>query len=528
MKKADENQYSEMSSDDLIRVVTEKDQLIFSLKNEVFILKEMLFGRKKERYKSDPEGMKPLFDEAESESENDEDSDTDCDHKDEVSSESEPKKTKKRGKRKPLPEWIQRVRREYDLSEEEKICPEHGKPMAKIGEDITEKLEIIPARVRVIQHVSFKYKCPCCDEGGFRQAKRDPDPIPKSFASSGLLAQIVVSKYEDALPLYRQEKIFARYQIDLNRTTMARWMIQCARLARPLYNLMHEQLLETEVIHADETVVQVLREENRRPEQKSYMWTMARHTWWDPIILFMYFNNRGSRAARDFLNEYQGTVMADGYKVYLSASRKSGFKLAGCWAHCRRKFWLAEKSAKKTEKAGKNLLASRALRFIRQIYATEKQARGKPPDKILELRGRLSKPVLAEFKQWLEEQKLVVFPSSLTGKAIDYALNQWDQLRLFLCDGRIPADNNYMESHIRPFVIGRNNWLFSDSPGGAESSAILYSLIESAKANGLDPHSYLSLIFKELPKAAAPLDFEKLLPHTVAGHYEVKPIFQKR
>ena len=485
MKKADENQYSEMSSDDLIRVVTEKDQLIFSLKNEVFILKEMLFGRKKERYKSDPEGMKPLFDEAESESENDEDSDTDCDHKDEVSSESEPKKTKKRGKRKPLPEWIQRVRREYDLSEEEKICPEHGKPMAKIGEDITEKLEIIPARVRVIEHVSFKYKCPCCDEGGFRQAKRDPDPIPKSFASSGPLAQIAVSKYEDARPLYRQEKIFARYQIDLNRTTMARWMIQCARLARPLYNLMHEQLLETEVIHANETVVQVLREENRRPEQ-------------------------------------------NGYKVYLSASRKSGFKLAGCWAHCRRKFWLAEKSAKKMEKAGKNLPASRALRFIRQIYATEKQARGKPPDKILELRDRLSKPVLAEFKQWLEEQKLVVFPSSLTGKAIDYALNQWDQLRLFLCDGRIPADNNYMESHIRPFVIGRNNWLFSDSPGGAESSAILYSLIESAKAGGLDPHSYLSLIFKELPKAAAPLDFEKLLPHTVAGHYEVKPIFQKR
>ena len=207
------SKYELLSAADLIKELTDRDSLIVMLRNEVYLLKDYLFSSKKERFKPDPEGMVPLFDEAE----NTADQSKESHEVQEESADISAYKRKKRGKRQILPQWIQRIRKEYDLTDEEKICRIHNSALEKIGEDISEKLEIIPASVRVLQHVTFKYKCPCCEEGGFKQAVREPDPIPKSFASAGLLAQIAVAKYEDALPLYRQEKILGRYGIDLDR-----------------------------------------------------------------------------------------------------------------------------------------------------------------------------------------------------------------------------------------------------------------------------------------------------------------------
>ncbi len=518
--EAIKTKYETYSKEDLLDVISK-------LIADNALLRTMLFSAKKERTKEDPIGIPPLFNEVESESQAEESSASSneelspSDTEDAKNPDDKPKKGNTiRGKRKPLPPELPRVRQEFDLSEEDKICKIHNQPLIKIGEDIVEKLEIIPAKVQVVQQVTFKYKSPCCEKN-FYSATKDPDPIPKSFASPSLLAYIATAKFVDGLPLYRQERIFERFSIDLNRTTAARWMIKMGELVQPLINLMHEDLMDSPVIHGDETEVQVLKEPDRAAESKSYMWCLARQSD-QPIILFRYYTNRSKKAVEDLLAEFKGVLICDGYKAYNCLLIMTCCILAGCLAHVRRKFWQAEKIAKKEAKKGTEITASKAIAFIKKIYAIESEVKGKPPDEILKIRELKSAPILDEFLTWLKKTETAILPSSPTGKAIQYALGQWEKLTYFTKNGLVAVDNNFMEAHIRPFVIGRNAWMFCDTPKGADASANLYSLVESAKANGVDPHDYLCLIFKELPRSPTLSELEKLLPHRVKEHHSLK------
>jgi transposase len=496
----------------LTNTISIKDQEILYLKGQLELIKKLFLSSKKERFLPDPEGMKSLFDEAVKSSES-----PVADN-----SETEVKGHKRRGKRTSAPKDLPRVRQEFDLPEEDKVCPTHNISLQRVGETSVDKIDIIPASIQIIEQITFTYKCPCC-ENHFVKSERDPDPIPKSVATPGLLAHIAVSKYVDSLPLHRQEKIFLRYGLTLDRTTMSRWMIACGKLAIPLMNLMTENLQDSEVVNADETPIQVLNEPNRKAEQISYIWCMAR-SGPDPIVLYKYYDNRGKKAGADFLEGCRGIVVADAYKVYNALANVIMFVLAGCMAHCRRKFFDAYKIIKKEAQHTdhRKTLAETALSFIKDLYAIEREIKSEKPEKILEVRREKSIPILNKFHEWLLATSPIVLPKSHIGKAITYALNQWDKLIVFSTNGKVPIDNNYIENKIRPLVIGRNNWLFSTSPEGAEASATIYSLVESAKANGVDPHEYLRLIFKELPKAKGIEDYEKLLPYKVREHFNLK------
>ena len=492
--------YSGLSENSLLEIIAK-------LTGEISTLRIMLFSTKRERFQPDPDGQPALFDEVEKII-SEPDADAEENEKDETEVSAH---RRARGKRKPLPADLPRFRHEIDLPESEKICPLHGMPLEKIGEEVIEKLDIVPAKVFVEEQVIFKYKCPCC-EGNITEASRNLDPIPKSFAAPGLLAYIATAKYTDGLPLYRLERIFQRYGIDLSRTTMARWMLAMGELIQPLINLMHEDLLTSPVIHGDETRVQVLDEPGRSAQSQSYMWTLARRGD-DPIVLFKYYENRSKRSAHDLLNSFKGILICDGYKVYQQIGLVLAFVVAGCMAHVRRKFWHAEKIAKKEAKKTSSIRASEAMSFIRKLYAIEKKIKDKPPDEILAIRQLESVPIMNKFHAWLIEMEAIMLPSSPTGKAVKYALGQWEKLNQFTNNGLIAIDNNFMESHIRPFVVGRKAWMFAATPKGAHASSAIYSLVETAKANGVDPYDYLRLIFKELPMAKTIEDFEKLLPY---------------
>jgi len=514
METADEihEKYKNYSTDQFI-------QEIIGFQNRVVTLEHFLFGSRKERLTEDPVGMKNMFDEFETLVDDDESSEGE-----ENSTSDEIPEKKKRGKRSKLPANLPRRRVDIDLAEADKFCKKHGIALERIGATSVEKLEIIPAKVEILEEVTHQYKCPCCDKEDEKSTIvrpiKDPDPIPKSFATAGLLAYLATAKFEDALPLYRQEKIFARYGIELDRTTMARWMIKMGKLCQPLINLMMDDLLDSKALHADETTVQVLKEPNRRPEQKSYMWCLAR-SYAAPIILFRYFDNRSKNSARQLLDGFEGFLTADGYNVYGSLAKDQEFTLSGCLAHARRKFWLAEKEAKRASKGKNPILAARALKFIKELYAIEESIRERPPDEKIIVRQKQSKPIMDAFYNWLIETQEKVLPKSLTGKAVSYALRQWENLGVFCESGIVPIDNNYLESHIRPFVIGRGNWMFSATQDGANASATLYSLVETAKANGISAFSYLTIIFKELAKDNSLDELTKLLPYNVAAHYQV-------
>jgi transposase len=428
---------------------------------------------------------------------------------------------------KKLSSHLPRVRIERDLPADQKVCPDHRVDLVKIGEKVSEKLEIIPAQIMVVEHVCITYKCPRCsienvdNQHIICSENPEPDPIPKSIATPGLLAYIACSKYQDALPLARLEKIFERYGIAIDRTSMARWMIQASKLATPLLNLMQDDLLSKPVIGCDETPTQVLNEPNRSAETKSQMW-VARSFDENPIIIFHYHQSRSAKAALELLGSYNGVVMCDGLKSYDSWAVASEAKIAACLAHIRRKFDMAKKSALK---ASPKVVpkAQKPLSLIKKLYLIEGELKGLDPQTILEKRQDLAQPIMDELYAWMSEHANKVLPKSQLGKAINYALNQWPKLSCYLNNPFVPLDNNLTEQAIRPFTLGRKNWYFAATPAGAQASAAIYSLVESAKANNIEPFSYLSLIFKELPKALTLEDLEHLLPHKAKSHFELKP-----
>ena len=417
------------------------------------------------------------------------------------------------GGRKPLPLQLPRIEVVHDLGDGEKICPHDGVALRAIGEEISEQLNIEPAKVRVIRHVRKKYACPHCQQG-VKTASLPPQPIPKSLASAGLAAHITVGKYQDGLPLYRQEKILQRIGMEISRATLAFWMIQLGRLIQPLMNLLRDQMLAYDVLQVDETTVQVLKEAGNTAQSKSYIWVQRGGPPGRPIILFDYDPSRSQNVPLRLLDGYRGYLQVDGYEGYNAVGSQPGITLVGCMAHARRKFNEALKAQGKTHQRDPRKVghAQQGLQYIQTLYQIEREAKTITPEERYRVRQEKAKPLIETIRAWLDEVFPSVPPESLTGKALTYLHNQWPKLIRYLDDGRLSIDNNAIENAIRPFVMGRKAWLFSDTVHGAKSSASLYGLIETAKACGHEPYYYLRHVFTELPKAKSLADIETLLP----------------
>ncbi|MDH5232880.1 MAG: IS66 family transposase [Gammaproteobacteria bacterium] len=397
----------------------------------------------------------------------------------------------------------------YDIPEQDKVCPHDGSALKVIDSDDHKQLDIIPAQLKVLLHRRLKYACPCCDQH-IITAKKPKQPIEKSIASPGLLATVATQKYCDALPLYRQSEIFKRLGIDLDRTNLANWMVRCGDLVQPLINLLLEHICAQPVVHLDETTNQVLNEPGKTAQSKSYMWLTAAYGQQSAIV-FRYDATRSERVPLDILDHTVSTIMVDGYVGYAKACSTYSITRLGCWAHARRKFV----EAKQVQPKGKTGKADQALAFIQKLYAIEKQIKDHPPDQRQLIRAQQAKPIIDKLRQWLEKSVPAVPPSTALGKALTYLHNQWDCLVRYLDDGHYPIDNNKAENSIRPFAIGRKNWLFANSQAGAKASANLYSLIETAKRNQLNPLDYLKTVFTQLPNAQSVEDIEKLLPWNI-------------
>ena len=421
---------------------------------------------------------------------------------------------KKKTGRKPLPDSLVRVDKIHELSEVERVCEHDGKVLNEIGEVVSEQLDIIPAKIQVIRHIRKKYACDCgkC----IKTAPMPNQPIPKSLASPGLLAHITVSKYQDALPLYRQEQILQRIGVDIPRATLANWMIQSGNLIQPTINLLRDRLLTYDILHMDETTVQVLDEPNKKAQSKSYLWLQRGGPPDKPVILFDYDTSRGQTVPLRLLEGFNGTIQTDGYAGYNAVVNQNNLIHLWCWAHACRKFSEAVKAQgkgkNKNKKTGK---AQRGLAFIQKLYKIEKTLLGLNAGDRFTQRQQKSLPLLDKLKDWLDENITTTPPKSAVGNALHYLNNEWDKLIRYTNDGRYLMDNNLAENAIRPFVIGRKNWLFSQSVKGVKASANLYSLIETAKINGLEPYAYLRVLFAKLPQATTVEEIENLLPGNI-------------
>jgi transposase len=488
---------------------------IYYLEEQLRLFKNELFGRSSEkRHEPHPDQM-PLFeggdDQAANDTQTSEDTIVIAAH------------ARKRRGRKALPKDLPRIDIIHDLSEEEKQC-DCGQHKDCIGQDVSEKLDFIPARLQVERHIRLKYACKSCEgvEDDGPTVMIAPPPvqlIPKSNSTAGLLAHIAVSKFADAVPLYRQQNIFGRLGIDLPRAVMAKWMVKAAICCAGLIDLLREDIRSGPLIGIDESPLQVLNESGRDNTTKSYMWVYRGGQPDRPTLLYQYHRTRSGRVALDFLVDYHGYIQSDDFSGYDHLDQNPNIVHLGCWAHARRKFVKVVKVRKKhrSKRANPKSLADEALDYIGNLYQIEKEAKRRQLDtmQIYQLRQEKVKPLLDKFKGWLETNLSLTPPKGLLGKAISYTLSNWKKLLIYLEDGRLRPDNNLVENAIRPFVVGRKNWLFAGSPDGARASATFFTLIETAKANGLEPYAYLRHIFEKLPLAQTEQDLKDLLPQNI-------------
>lgn len=503
----------------LEKVLSEKDQIILRQAKRIATLEEYVALDKFKKYGASSEkspDQQEMFNEAEL-TVVAEEMLAEGVQKNRESTPSAP--NQKKPGRKPLPAELPRVRIEHDVPEAEKHCP-CGCVRTVIGEDISEQLDIIPAKIQVLVHVRKKYACKQCEEG-VTIAPLPPQPIPKSNASPGLLAHIAISKYQDALPLYRQQAVLQRSGVEIPRNTLANWMIKAGELLQPLLNVLETKLLTYPVMHCDETVVQILKEPDKPVTSKSYMWVRVGGPPTQPIRLFHYAPSRSGSVVSELLEGYQGYLQTDDYAGYNAVAATKGVTQLGCWAHARRKFIDAQKATagktkSKTKNANKVSKADMAISLIAKLYAIEKTIREADATIRHQIRQQQAVPQLQKIRAWLDKTLHSTLPKGLLGKAVSYLDKNWHKLTIYTQNGRLAIDNNAAENAIRPFVIGRKNWLFSASVNGAKASANIYSLIETAKANQLEPYQYLRHIFTELPGATTVDHIEALLPWNVS------------
>lgn len=416
--------------------------------------------------------------------------------------------------RKRLPDTLPRVDVVYDVPPSERECPCCHGALHAIGSLISEQLDVVPRQIQILRHIRHKYACRHCDQQGTSghivTAAMPRQPIPGSIASPATLAAVIVSKYADGMPLYRQEASLKREAaVDISRATLGSWCIRGAELLKPLVAALRHFSLQQPVIQGDETSVQVLKEKGRTPQSKSCMWVYrtGQFSTQHHAVIFEYQPSRQAIHLQAWLGDYGGTLMTDGYSGWRTLKTATHL---GCHSHARRKFVDAvNQSPKKTGRA------AHALTLYQQLYAIEEQCKDVSPEERYQIRQAQAVPVLTDFKAWLDEVHLEATPESGLGVAVSYALNQWQYLVRYCENGLWPIDNNTTERDIRPFTIGRRNWLFSDTAAGAEASATLYSIMLTCRANNVNPYRYLVQVLKELPQRPEGSDLTDLLPFNI-------------
>jgi transposase len=416
---------------------------------------------------------------------------------------------KKHPVRHPLPKYLPREVILHDISDSEKICG-CGVHLSKIGEEITEQLKYIPEQLSVIQHVRPKYACKPCQEN-VKIAAMPHLLLPKSIATPELVAHTIIAKYCDHLPLYRQEAIWRRIDIHMPRSSLCGWVLKSAELCFPLVKLLQRIIVKNNYVQADETTVQVLNEVGRGNTTKSYMWCYRGGGINQLSIVFEYQETRGGFHAENFLSGFEGYLQTDAYSGYNWADKILKITSVGCHAHGRRPF---AEIAKLSKTSG---LAHEALKFYRKLYAIENIARENKfsYEQRYQLREEKSKPIINAFKKWLDHNLTKTSEQGKIGKAIRYCLNHWADLTNYLKDGCIEIDNNLVENVIRPFALGRKNWMFAGSPSGARAGAVLYSLIETCKANNVEPYKYFCTMLHRIRLCQSDEDYIKLLPQFI-------------
>ncbi|HSH47423.1 MAG TPA: IS66 family transposase [Halomonas sp.] len=503
--------------------VSAKDERIEQLLDYIQLLRQKQFGAKADRLNKaqlslfDEAELEALIGELEAELE-------EAQQEQDTTATTPTSSARKTPKRTPLPSHLTRIERIIDLNDEQKAAL--GEGWVLIGYETAEQLAVIPRQYYVVATKRAKYapandQVPGADQGP-RVAARPPQILPKALGHSSLIAQVVTHKFIDGLPLYRQEAIFSREGIDLSRQTMSGWMLALAEPLAPLMAALRRELLSGPVMQIDETPLQVLREPDREATQTSYMWVYRGGPPSQPVIWFQYAASRAAEVPHDFLFADEAPpeappdgaasapcfyLQSDGYSAYHVLARHDAVRgHMACWAHVRRGFVDAAKARQRTG------AAHQMVAMIGKLYQVERELKELTPDERREARQERARPILDRIKGWLDSKAEKALPKGKLGEAIRYTLNLWPQLTTYLEDGHLAIDNNLTENAIRPFVIGRKGWLFAGSPKGADASAMLYTLVETAKANGLDPHTYLTHIFEHLPRATTPDAVRSLLP----------------
>ena len=385
---------------------------------------------------------------------------------------------------------------------EDRSCPECGSEMVEIGKEVRRSLKMEPARFWIQEDVYYTYACKVCEketgDSVIVNTPKKPAVLPGSFASPEAIAHLMVQKFVMYSPLYRQEQEWGRQGLKLSRQVMSHWLLRAAEdWLAPIYQELHKELVRRDVLHGDETTLQVLKEPGKSAQSKSYMWLYrtggdAEH----PIVLYDYRPDRKAKNAEEFLEGFSGYLHADGYQGYHKL--RPDIRVVGCWAHARRKFDEAVKSLPKKEQAGCAALEGQA--FCTKLFAIEAEIQDLSLEEKRKQRQGRAKPVLDALFSWAEEKRKVTPPKSALGKALHYLKEQRPYLVRYLEDGRLEISNNRAERSIKPFVMGRKNWLFANTPAGARASAVIYSLMETAKETGLDPYKYLLWALREAPK----------------------------
>ena len=415
--------------------------------------------------------------------------------------EKQARRSRKKHGRRRIPDGLPEEVVVHSLPEEERLCPHDGQPMPFIRYEISKQLDYIPAQFKVIVHKRAVYACPAKhDEATLAIAPKPPQPIEKGLAAPGLLAAVLVAKFGDHLPVYRQEDIFSRHGIDIRRSTIYGWLSGAADLVAVLVALMTQRVLKSKVIHTDDTQVKLIDHDINGTVLARYWAYVGDHAY--PYTVYDFTRTRGRDGPQKFLKDYSGYLHADAYSAYDGIYLDSHGEIieVACWAHCRRYWWkLREQDPER---------ASYVLSIVKRLYDVEKLGRDQTSEQRHDLRQTHSAPLLQELKVWLDKQR--VLPKSNTGEALTYTLNQWDALNRYLEDGDLAIDNNISERSVKPIAIGRKNWLFVGSEEAGRRAGLLMSLIASCKANRVEPWHYLKDVFTRLPLPET--DLESLLP----------------
>ena len=471
--------------------VRHKQAVIDKLTHENAVLKRLKFAAQSERYSAEQRSLLEETLDADLQAVSDEIGQL-------TSGEAAPR-DKQQPKRQPLPASL--PRREIRHEPESTIC-RCGCQMKRIGEDVAEKLDYAPGVFTVERHIRGKWACAQCET--IHQVPVDPHIIDKGIPTTGLLAQVLVAKYADHLPLYRQEAIFGRAGLAIPRSTLAQWVGSCGVQLQPLVDAMRTELLQRRVLHADETPVSMLKPGNGKAH-RAYLWAYATGAFENiKAVVYDFCESRSGEHARRFLGDWRGSLTCDDFSGY-KALIASGVTEVGCLAHARRKFF-------DLHAANQSQIAEVALQQFARVYEIEREVKEIATDQRQTIRQQQTKPLLDALHQWMVLQRQKVPEGSASAKALDYSLRRWEALTRFVDDGQLPVDNNWIENQIRPIAIGRNNWLFAGSLRAGQRAAAVMTLIQSARLNGHDPYAYLKDVLARLPTQRVSLVHE-LLPH---------------